>query len=89
MIVAKEWQVGGVGNCPVDIKLHMCKMSKFWRPAVQQSAYQQYESCIWKLVKGFPSGSAVKNPPANTGDVGSIPDQGRSHIAQSSQAHVP
>ena len=27
---------------------------------------------------GFPSGSAVKNPPANAGDVGSIPDPGRS-----------
>ena len=39
MIVAKEWQDGGVGNCPVDMKLHVYKMSKFWRPAVQQSAY--------------------------------------------------
>ena len=27
---------------------------------------------------GFPNGSAVKNPPANAGDVGLIPGSGRS-----------
>ena len=27
---------------------------------------------------GFPSGSVVKNPPANAGDTGSIPGSGRS-----------
>ena len=27
---------------------------------------------------GFPSGSVVKNPPANAGDAGSIPESGRS-----------
>ena len=26
---------------------------------------------------GFPGGSVVKNPPANAGDMGSIPDPGR------------
>ena len=26
---------------------------------------------------GFPGGSAVKNPPANAGDVGSVPEWGR------------
>ena len=30
------------------------------------------------LVQGFPGGSGVRNPPANAGDVGSIPGQGRS-----------
>ena len=28
---------------------------------------------------GFPGGSAVKNPPANAGDMGLIPGLGRSH----------
>ena len=32
---------------------------------------------------GFPGGSAVKNPPANAGDMGLSPDLGRSHMAQS------
>ena len=36
------------------------------------------------LVKDFPGGSVVKNPPANAGDTGSIPAQGRSHMLQSS-----
>ena len=34
-------------------------------------------------------GSAVKNSPDNAGDVGSIPDPGRSQRPQSSQACVP
>ena len=29
-------------------------------------------------ILGFPGGSVVKNPPANTGDTGSITDLGRS-----------
>ena len=33
---------------------------------------------------GFPDGSVVKNPPANAGDGGLIPDPGRSHMPWSS-----
>ena len=32
---------------------------------------------------GFPDGTVVKNPPANTGDMGSSPGPGRSHMPQS------
>ena len=33
----------------------------------------------WSIVVwGFPGGSVVKNPPANEGDVGSVPGSGRS-----------
>ena len=38
---------------------------------------------------GLPGGSVVENPPANAGDGGSIPDQGRPHMPQSNQAHGP
>ena len=38
---------------------------------------------------GFPRGSVVKNPPANAGDTGSIPDSGRSHTLWNSYARVP
>ena len=31
----------------------------------------------------------VKNPPANAGDMGSIPGPGRSHIPRSNLAHAP
>ena len=30
--------------------------------------------------KGFPGGSVVKNLPAHAGDMGLIPDPGRSHV---------
>ena len=37
-----------------------------------------------KLKAGdFPGGPVVKNPPANTGDMGSIPGSGRSHVPRS------
>ena len=31
----------------------------------------------------FPGGAVVKNPPANAGDMGSIPGPGRSHMPRS------
>ena len=33
--------------------------------------------------RDFPGGAAVKNPPANAGDTGSIAGPGRSHIPRS------
>ena len=36
---------------------------------------------IW--FRDFPGGAVVKNPPVNSGDVGSIPGPGRSHMPQS------
>ena len=43
--------------------------------------------CTLGLVKkkklGFPAGALVKNPPANTGDTGSSPGLGRSHMLRS------
>ena len=42
-----------------------------------------------KLLKpgvwGFPDGAVVNNPPANTGDTGSSPGPGRSHMPQSNK----
>ena len=37
---------------------------------------------------GFPGGSAVKNPPADAGDRGSIPHPGRSHVSRHNWACV-
>ena len=34
--------------------------------------------CTMEYSSGFPGGSVVKNPPANAGDMGSIPGSGRS-----------
>ena len=38
---------------------------------------------------GFSGGSVVKNPPANAGNMGSIPSPGRSHMLQSNQPREP
>ena len=35
-------------------------------------------SVTYEYSKGFPGGSVVKNPPANAGDMGSVPGLGRS-----------
>ena len=40
-------------------------------------------------MRGFPGGSVVMNPPANAGDMGSIPGPRRSHKPQSTQASAP
>ena len=37
----------------------------------------------------FPGGTVVKNPPANAGDVGSIPGLGRSHMPRSNEVRAP
>ena len=37
----------------------------------------------------FPGGTAVKNLPANAGDMGSRPGQGRSHMPQNNLARAP
>ena len=37
-------------------------------------------------LRGFPGGSGVKNPPANLGDMDSIPDPERSHMLWSNEA---
>ena len=36
-----------------------------------------------KSRQDFPGGAVVKNPPANTGDMGSSPGLGRSHMPRS------
>ena len=47
-------------------------------------------SRLWKsLAEGFLGGSVVKNLPASTGDMGSIPGLGGSHMLQGNQAPVP
>ena len=41
------------------------------------------------MLQDFPGGSVVKNPPANVGNAGLIPDPGRSHTQQRNEAHAP
>ena len=41
-----------------------------------------------KKIKDLTGGTLVKNPPANAGDVGSSPSQGRSHMPRSNEARA-
>ena len=41
------------------------------------------------LLRGFPGGAVVENPPANAGDTGSSPGLGRSHMPRSNWAREP
>ena len=57
---------------------------------VRDSSHTQKHLCcfqfcfIKKTKQGFPGGAVVKNLPANTGDTGSSPGPGRSHMPRSS-----
>ena len=42
------------------------------------------EEALRLMVRDFPGGAVVKNPPANAGDTGSSPGWGRSHMPWSS-----
>ena len=44
---------------------------------------------LQRLKLGLPGGPVVKNPPANAGDTGLIPDVRISHMLWGSQACVP
>ena len=41
------------------------------------------EHILNKRQRDFAGGTVVKNPPANAGDMGSIPGPGRSHMPRS------
>ena len=41
---------------------------------------KDFKTAVIKILQDFPGGAVVKNPPANAGDMGSIPGPGRSHM---------
>ena len=45
--------------------------------------------CSLKSTEDFPGGPVVKNPPADAGDMGSIPGPGRFHMPRGNQVCVP
>ena len=52
---------------------------------LEKSLANRVECCNQKRAcSNLPVGSVVKNPPASAGDVGSVPDPGRSHRLQGS-----
>ena len=55
-----------------------------WKLLSERSRLQNISTnkIIKMIIEGFPGGSVVKNPLADAGDMGLIPDPGRSHMLQ-------
>ena len=51
-------------------EVYLCLIRKVWVATMIKNS----------KIRDFPSGTAVKNPPANAGDTGSSPGLGRSHM---------
>ena len=49
-------------------------------PVIQQSHFWEFNT---QALRDFPGGPVAKNPPANAGNTGSIPGQGKSLKPQS------
>ena len=64
----------------VMFKAHIWNLRKLLPSYFLLSSSQKQKLLIKVLVRGFPGGTVVKNPPANAGDTGSIPGPGRSHM---------
>ena len=58
---------------------------------IDMATWLSLDNKMWVEVtnRGFPCGTVVGNPPANTGDTRSIPGPGRSHMLWSSWACAP
>ena len=54
-------------------------VSKIYKQLMQLIIKKMNNPTKTTVSRGFPGGPVVKNPPANTGDTGSIPGPGRSH----------
>ena len=50
------------------------------RPEFNISSASWFSYFKNRAIRDFPSGAAVKNPPANAGNTGSSPGPGRSHM---------
>ena len=64
---------------------HKTNLNKFKRVEMISIIFSDHNSMKLKINhRDFPGGAVVKNPPANAGDLGSIPSPGRSHMLRSS-----
>ena len=51
-----------------------------WGEVEWDAIGNQVTAVLRALMRGFPGGAVVKNPPASAGDMGSSPGPGRSHM---------
>ena len=81
-----------VGSCPVNMNqpLSLELVCMHWTLCLKQPGLKnQVLLVVLKVTADFPDDPVVKNTPAKAGDMGSIPDPGRSHVPQSTKAGAP
>ena len=66
-----------------------CMMGRGPPRSFNQELHPKAHPSNKESIRGLPGGPVVKSPPANAGDMGSIPGQGRSGLPQTNQAHEP
>ena len=69
----KQKKLSHIQKC---LQHNHCSNTWTWDKKMYTPLYERY-------FLGFSGGSVAENPPANSGDIGSIPDLGRSHMPQS------
>ena len=63
---------------------HKSSLSKFQKTEIISSIFSDHNVMRLEInYRDFPGDAVVKNPPANAGVMGLIPDPGRSHLPQS------
>ena len=80
------WSLGWQDSLEKEIAIHSSILA--WKiPWTEESGgllsmglQRVQHDLVTEQQQGFPGGSVVKNSPANAGDIGSIPDPGRSHM---------
>ena len=63
---------------------HKSSLSQFKKTEIISSIFSDHKAMRLEInYRDFPGDAVVKNPPANAGVMGLIPDPGRSHLPQS------
>ena len=65
----------------------VCAPSTYWRVFWTHAVSGMFQKTSRQSMLGFPAGSVVKNPPAGAGDMGSIPEPGRSLCHGATRLH--
>ena len=67
-------------NCTKKYKEEAARYPKLLAKRMKKAKEKHQQQTVKRQRLGFPGGSVEKNPLASTGDMGSIPDPGRSHM---------
>ena len=81
-MIQQIWQ--NVNNCRIQVVNIWVFTVEVFPLSCMFESFHNKNWTIKQTNRDFPGGAAVKNPPANAGDMGSSPGPGRSHMLRSS-----